>query len=128
MCAALCAVMLFCMAVPAFALTGSESYSYIDTGIGVRVTCESKLTLLKGTSKLTLSFENNLNHFPEEDYTSIAKVTLRFTDGTSVWRTESLTGLTVTASRSTSQKTVSKSTHQYFIFSDTNEVYSKTFQ
>jgi hypothetical protein len=120
--------MLFCMAVPAFALTGSESYSYIDTGIGVRVTCESKLTLLKGTSKLTLSFENNLNHFPEEDYTSIAKVTLRFTDGTSVWRTESLTGLTVTASRSTSQKTVSKSTHQYFIFSDTNEVYSKTFQ
>ena len=31
-CAALCAVILFCMAVPAFALTGSENYSFIDVG------------------------------------------------------------------------------------------------
>ncbi len=36
-CAALCAVMLFCMAVPAFAVTGSNIYSYNDYGIGVHV-------------------------------------------------------------------------------------------
>lgn len=123
----LCAVMLIGMTVPAFALTGSENYSFIDVGDGVRVTCESKLTLLKGTSKLTLSFENNLNHFPEEDYTSIAKVTLRFTDGSDGYDLVSLPGLTATASLNTGHKTVKNSVHDYSIFTENNIVYTKTF-
>ena len=130
-CAALCAVMLFCMAVPAFALTGYENYSFIHYGYGVRVTCESKLTLLKGRSKLDLSFESGVNHLPVNDYSSIAKVTLKFTDGTSSSNTDQNTGLTATAERDIAlNKDVKKSTHEYFVFAEdlNHRVHIKEFE
>lgn len=128
-CPTLCAVMLLCMAVPALALTGSENYSYVDTGIGVRVTCESKLTLIKATSKLTLSFEENLAHFPEEDYSCFTTLLVNFSDGTSQYQVGTQYNLSSSVSIPLNLKTAKKSIHKYYLFSlyPSDLIYTKVF-
>ncbi len=128
-CAALCAVMLFCMAAPAFALTGSENHSHIDYGDGVRVTCVSTLTTNQGKSKLTLGFVDNVAHMPESDYTSIATVVITLNSSNTVSEaTVSAPGLSATATATIGSGFYATcSVHTYCVNSTDNQVHSKTF-
>lgn len=83
--AALCAVILFCMAVPAFALTGYEIEDKNLTNIGVRARCTSNLTLLKAEGSLNLSYlpSYSTNYLPEEDYSCTVRLDLKY--GSSYW-------------------------------------------
>ena len=115
-CAALCAVMLFCMAVPAFALTGSESYSYVDIGIGVRITCNSTLKLVKGTATMVLSFEPNVAHFPPEDYSCSVRVRLYLDDDTYIQAQKYDTAMTVSKYKAIPiGNTVRKAEYKYWL-------------
>ena len=69
-CAALCAVLLFCMAAPAFALSGSNQVDVNLTYIGVRARCTSTVNVIKAKGTLTLSYlpAYSSNHLPENDY------------------------------------------------------------
>ncbi len=68
-CAALCAVMLFCMAVPAFALVDSDLQDVYRYNIGVRARCYSTINTQGAKGKLDLSYlQGPYNYLPEEDY------------------------------------------------------------
>jgi hypothetical protein len=115
-CAALCAVILFCMAAPAFALTGSESYSYVDIGIGVRITCNSTLTLVKGTATMVLSFEPNVAHFPPEDYSCSVRLRLYLDDDTYIQAQKYDTAMTVSKYKAIPiGNTVRKAEYKYWL-------------
>ena len=97
-CAALCAVILFCMAVPAFALTGYEIEDKNLTYIGVRARCTSNLTLLKAEGSLNLSYlpAYSINYLPEEDYSCTVSLVLKYSSLTVYPEDASSPGMHVT--------------------------------
>jgi hypothetical protein len=78
-CAALCAVMLFCMAVPAFA-DRSTSFSYTTMHNGAQVYRVGSISGSTASASMTLSFLPNVNHLPPSDY-STAIIVIGYTFG-----------------------------------------------
>jgi hypothetical protein len=128
-CAALCAVILFCMTVPAFALTGSENHTHVAYGFGVRVTCASSVSSSEGKSELALSFEPGVSHMPESDYRSIAKVVAHYPDGTTGTSTANQPGMSATATYDINNATLKKIVHTFYVNSESTYglVHTKTF-
>ncbi len=72
-CAALCAVMLFCMALPAFA-DRSTSFAHTTMHNGAQVYRQGSISGYTVTASITLSFLPNVNHFPPSDYSTGIKI------------------------------------------------------
>ncbi len=122
----LCAAMLFCVTVPAFALTDSDVHSHIEYGIGVRVTCTSGVDNLGGSSKIVLSFVSNVDHLPQSDYYSRARVELHYYSGnSSLDDTGNHQSMTVTAYEDEMFNEITKTSyHEYW--ANHNSVYNHT--
>ncbi len=85
-CAALCAVLLFCMAVPAFAITGYEVKDQNLNYIGVRARCTSALNTSAAIGTLSLSYlpAYSTNYLPEEDYSTKVGLSVHYAIGFSI--------------------------------------------
>ncbi|MBQ4447687.1 MAG: hypothetical protein II897_05285 [Clostridia bacterium] len=125
--AALCGLLMICMSLPSFALSRTDSHTHVDYDDGVRVTCLSTLTLSKGKSKLNLAFEDGVSHLPEEDYSSIAEVTVKLNGASDAYSFVDSPGMAATAEVSLGGYVPTKSIHNYYVFSTNNRVYRKTF-
>lgn len=113
-CAALCAIMLFCMAIPAFAKSKYDYHSEIDYGIGVRITCNSALLSKSASGTIILAFVNNVAHFPEEDYSCEATVFVVSAGGVNWDNQANSPGMTATISVPTIDNgTATSSYHEY---------------
>ena len=125
---AICAVLLVSAVVPALAVTGTENHSHIEYTLGIRVSCYSELTVIHAKSDLTLSFEKNVDHMPEQDYYCRVVARISYTDNTySEDGTVDLNAMSasITKLRDMS-KTVLSSNHRYYV-NVTHEVHNKTF-
>ena len=84
--ALLCAVMLAAAALPALALSGTRYTNADLNSIGVHALCTSKVTLVKATAMLELTYlPDPSNHMPESDYTCKAWVDVEDDTGNGVY-------------------------------------------
>lgn len=127
-CAALCAVILFCMAVPAFAVTGYEVKDKNLTYIGVRARCTSDLTTEYAEGKLNLSYlpAYSSNYLPESDYYCRVKLYLDYTNFTVTTNdTLGASGMYFSLRMNHNDNICAHATFYYFV--NGPEVYEKTF-
>ena len=86
-CAALCAVLLFCMYVPAFA-DRSTYFAHTTMHNGAQVYRQGSLSGATVTASISLTFVSGVAHLPVSDYSCGIRVEGKNLNGSIIWSRE----------------------------------------